>query len=309
MLVVIVSLWLAETTSLGALAQPDTRFGDGWNYLAAGERLNAGHQLYAMSPGDRPVQIVPPYWKVPLLSPPPIAVVWRPLALLGDAAMWIWSAGAIALSAALLLLVVARGGMVSLVGAAALGPVILMTAATGNANGYLGPLLGFAWLYRSRPVAPAAVVVAATAVKLTPASLLPWLFSSRRLAWATVVAVVVIVASAALAPGAWGSWLAAVPDSAPSPFSVAGRLGLSARLVGLVILATGFAAALVMRRRERAVFTIGILSAVLASPVVYFETFALFSPLLVINLPEPQLSVPLPRPPVRETAVEPIGRS
>ena len=29
--------------------------GDSFTYLAAGERLNAGHLLYALSPGDRPV--------------------------------------------------------------------------------------------------------------------------------------------------------------------------------------------------------------------------------------------------------------
>jgi hypothetical protein len=46
-------------------------------YLAAGERLNAGHQLYALMPGNRPVDIHPPFWTVPLLSPPPIAVLFR----------------------------------------------------------------------------------------------------------------------------------------------------------------------------------------------------------------------------------------
>src|SRR5438093_1020563 len=64
--------------------------GDAWNYLAAGERLNAGHPLYALSPGDRPVTLVPPYWSVPLLAPPPIAVAWRPLAVFGEPAMVAW---------------------------------------------------------------------------------------------------------------------------------------------------------------------------------------------------------------------------
>src|SRR5438046_396896 len=58
--------------------------GDVVTYLAAGERLNLGHPPYALSPGDRAVPIVPPYWTVPLLSPPLVAVVWRPLALLPD---------------------------------------------------------------------------------------------------------------------------------------------------------------------------------------------------------------------------------
>ena len=49
--------------------------GDARTYLAAGERLNAGHPLYALSPGDRPVAISPPWWTVPLVSPPFIAVL------------------------------------------------------------------------------------------------------------------------------------------------------------------------------------------------------------------------------------------
>ncbi len=60
---------------------------DAPTYLAAGERLNAGHNLYALVAGDRPVLLDPPYWIVPLLSPPPIAVLWRPLALLGSGSM------------------------------------------------------------------------------------------------------------------------------------------------------------------------------------------------------------------------------
>ena len=56
-------------------------------YLAAGERLNAGHNLYAFGAGDRPIILDPQYWTVPLLSPPPIAVLWRSLALLGTGAM------------------------------------------------------------------------------------------------------------------------------------------------------------------------------------------------------------------------------
>ena len=41
-------------------------------------------------PGDRPVNIHPPYWLESLISPPPIAVVFRPFALLGDAGAYAW---------------------------------------------------------------------------------------------------------------------------------------------------------------------------------------------------------------------------
>ena len=45
---------------------PARMYGDAWNYLGAGERLNAGHPLYALSLGDRPIDIVVPYWPVSL---------------------------------------------------------------------------------------------------------------------------------------------------------------------------------------------------------------------------------------------------
>src|SRR5664280_555733 len=65
--------------------------GDSFTYLAAGERLNAGHSLYALMPGDRPVDLHPPFWTVPFLSPPPMGVVMRPFALLpGDTGAYAW---------------------------------------------------------------------------------------------------------------------------------------------------------------------------------------------------------------------------
>jgi len=65
--------------------------GDSFTYLAAGERLNAGHSLYALVPGDRPVDMHPPLWTVPFLSPPPMGVLVRPFALLpGDSGAYAW---------------------------------------------------------------------------------------------------------------------------------------------------------------------------------------------------------------------------
>lgn len=55
--------------------QPGFVPGDAFAYLAAGERLNDGHLLYALSPGDRPVVLKPPYWRIPFVSPPLLAVL------------------------------------------------------------------------------------------------------------------------------------------------------------------------------------------------------------------------------------------
>ncbi len=58
-------------------------------YLGAGERLNVGHPLYSLSAGDR--SIADPTWiGSPLLSPPLIAIVFRPIAVLGESGARLW---------------------------------------------------------------------------------------------------------------------------------------------------------------------------------------------------------------------------
>ena len=87
----------------------DNKGQDTWNYLAAGERLNAGHSIYAIVPGDRPTIIWPPGF-APLGSPPLVAVVWRPLALLPDTiVMWRWWAVSAALMLATSLWICLKG--------------------------------------------------------------------------------------------------------------------------------------------------------------------------------------------------------
>src|SRR5690242_8765336 len=64
---------------------------DTFVYLAAGERLNAGHRLYALSPGDRPIPVNPPFFDSPFVSPPFAAVPFRALALLPtDVVLALW---------------------------------------------------------------------------------------------------------------------------------------------------------------------------------------------------------------------------
>ena len=126
-------------------AHPD---GDPWNYLAAGERLNAGHRLYALGPGDRPVVIAPPYWTVPLLAPPPIAVLWRPLALLGEPAMWLWGFVALAGVVGSAVFLGTRGALVLV---AVLGLPLALTAISGNASASTLPALIGVWHWRDRP--------------------------------------------------------------------------------------------------------------------------------------------------------------
>ncbi len=98
----------------------------GWDaitYLAAGERLNAGHDLYALVAGDRRIWVNPPYWTVPLLSPPPIAVVWRPLAALpNEWGIGIWWIANVATIAAVVAGLLRRLPLLAGLGLIVLGP-------------------------------------------------------------------------------------------------------------------------------------------------------------------------------------------
>ena len=64
------ALWV----NTGKLVLPDA-----YTYFAAAQRLNVHHVLYRLSPGDIRIALHPPYWSVPILSPPFMAVIWRPL--------------------------------------------------------------------------------------------------------------------------------------------------------------------------------------------------------------------------------------
>src|SRR5256885_12201688 len=82
---------LATCSILIALAlSTRTTVGDAMTYYAAAQRLNDGHQLYALTTGDIAIELRPPFWTVPLLSPPFIAVLWRPLEALGISGVFIW---------------------------------------------------------------------------------------------------------------------------------------------------------------------------------------------------------------------------
>jgi hypothetical protein len=95
---------------LASVDQNPTAIGqDTWNYLAAGERLNAGHSIYALVARDRPILLEPPS-TVPLISPPLVAVLWRPLAFLPDwLGMWAWWAASAAAMLATTVWIILKG--------------------------------------------------------------------------------------------------------------------------------------------------------------------------------------------------------
>jgi hypothetical protein len=266
--------------------------GDPWNYLAAGERLNAGHPLYALSPGDRPVVIVPPYWTVPLLAPPPIAVFWRPLALLGESSMLLWGlAGLIGVLGSAIFL--ARRSALLVV--AILATDLALTVLSGNASALILPMLIGAWVYRDRPWIAGALVAVAGAVKLLPLVLVLWLVVTGRwkaLAAALAVGVAILLVSLLGAgPEAFVAWFESARTAAPSPRSLAVLTGLPSWLV-VVALAVPI---VLLGRWDRLSFGAAILATAFATPAYYFSAWALLAALPVWRDRRPQADGSSPR--------------
>jgi hypothetical protein len=250
--------------------------GDPWNYLAAGERLNAGHPLYALSPGDRPVVIAPPYWTVPLLAPPPIAVFWRPLALLGEPSMLLWGlAGLVGVAASSLFL--ARRGALLIV--AILAIELWLVVFSGNATSLVLPMLIGAWEMRDRPWIVGSFVAVATSVKVLPVLLILWLVATGRwravAATATVGLAIVVVSVIGAGPSSFADWFAAAATAAPSPASVATRFGVAPWVVAAVLAIP----IVLLGRRDRWCFGAAIVATTFATPAFYFSAWALLAAL------------------------------
>jgi hypothetical protein len=269
------AVWVATFRAFGFA--PEVPGSDAWNYLAAGERLNAGHPLYALSPGDRPIALLPPYWTVPLLAPPPIAVVWRPLALLGDPAMTIWAVAGLLATLATAAWLLARGGLIVAAIIAAMAAPLALQSLAGNANGFLFGALVLVWVLRSRPWLAGALLAGAIVVKLTPVLLMLWVIGSRRwrLLRGTIAALAVIGIVSLAGAGLQNhlDWLASVPRSLPVPTSLAGLTGLSSTVI---LVALGVLVALaVWAGDERLGFSAAVIGAALASPALYLGTLGI----------------------------------
>ncbi len=268
-------VWIAAFRAFGF--DPTTPGSDAWNYLGAGERLNAGHPLYALSPGDRPIPLAPPYWSVPLLAPPPIAVLWRPLALLGDPSMTLWATAGLVTTLVTAGWLLAGGGLLVAGIIALMAAPLALQSLAGNANGFLFAALVLAWVCRTRPAVVGSLVAAAIVVKLTPALLLIWLATASR--WravgATVVALAVIGVVSLAGAGIQNhlDWIASIPLAAPAPTSLAGITGLPST----VILAIAAVVVLVVGRRgdERLTFSVAVAAVALASPALYLGTLGI----------------------------------
>ena len=275
--------------------QPTQLGTDVGTYFAAGQRLLAGHDLYALAPGDRPVPIWPPFWSVPLVGPPTTAVIWAPIAaLMPFFAMSGWWFVSFMTTSAVYVWTVIRGTTLVAILAACLSLSTIITALTGNVNGLLIGAFFLIWVLAGKPattrrdVSIGLLVALGTALKIGPIVFGVWLLAIGRwrAAVAAVVAGLVIATVTILAagPGIVSEYLHVAADTANggvTSLSVGGILqafGLPDSVVvaaPLVVLALAGILALVLRKHRGVAFSIVAVGATFAVPVVRFETFSM----------------------------------
>jgi hypothetical protein len=257
---------------------------DTWTYLAAGERLNAGHDLYALGPADRPVHLEPPFWTVPLLSPPLIAVIWRPLALLpADLGLQMWWTGATLALVGVLAVLMARRPLATAALAVALAFPLLTQLYVGNVNPFLLIGLIAIWLLvrQGRDGTAGAILAILVAVKVTPVVLAWWfVVGGRRRALAGFLVAGVVALAVSVAGGGIGAHIAyldviryttSIGQSAMSLTAVGQAVGLPdpiASSLGIGAVVAGATAAVLLRNRPGPSFAVLVATFVVASPVV-----------------------------------------
>jgi hypothetical protein len=263
--------WTYENISYynapGNLMEP---FTDATTYLAAGERLNAGHDLYKLQSGDRDVLAWPGLYTSPLLSPPPIAVIWRPLAAvpIGYAA-WIVFCWVVLLGT--MLYVILRAGLPGLLLAFVLSFSIGEQLAVANWNALMPAIYILAWRYRDR-AASGAVLAVASAVKLSPVAMGGWLLGTRR--WRALaglaigLAVLFVISGLGAGFGSYLEYLGTLSGNASTPISVSRMtdipFGSYAVLIGGTLIAV-----MIGPRWPRASFVVALLASVFGTPALY----------------------------------------
>ncbi len=309
-------LYVTAVVQRPDLLHPTSLRNDPSTYVAAGERLNAGHLLYGpLQPGDRPVNGYPARYPAPTLSPPLVAVIWRPLALLGDPALVAWWLGSLGIMVLLVIGIALRGdrrSLLTLLAVQLLGIPISLEAGvayrfglndpittaglSGNLNSYLVGLFVLTWWAASRRRVGLAGLAAGCAamLKLSPVVLL-WWFVTRR-SWSSTRTFlltslglgIVGLVFAGLAANLAFVGLAFEGSVRPTGLSAAalivslGNLVHEAHLARLAaahatLLATSLGLVLVvlLRRHPRAAFAAAILTVIYSSPVVNQGNFAL----------------------------------
>jgi hypothetical protein len=265
--------------------------GDAFTYLGAGERLNAGHDLYALGPGDRQTDVL---GGVPLVSPPPIAVLFRPLAALGDPGAYLWwiaQLGALGLSLAMLL---RRQPLLTGAAMVVLVVPLVYEIGVGNVNSFLliGLILSWRGFVAGRDREAGLLAGLMVAVKLTPAVLAWWLITQRRPravgAFLVTALGVLLVSLAGAGLDAHVRYLNIVTGGALpfSPLSLAGIAAYAgvpasiARFLPWLAVIVGLGAVYVLRERPGWAFAAAVITMVAGSPAVNINWYVLFLAIL-----------------------------
>lgn len=260
-------------------------FADANVYRAAAERLNAGHSLYALSPGDRPVLILPSF-TAPLLSPPLIAVLWRPIVVL-PFGFELWNIACAAALLGTISYLVLRVGMRATVLAAAMSLPIGEQLVAGNVAAFLPGLFIAIWIHRRDPRVGAIVGVIA-ALKITPGVLGGWFVGLHRGAavrWLVLGAISSGMLS--LVGAGFAAYLAypgVLSSTSPSAMSLSALSGIA--WMSPAVLVAGTVASALLWRWPRLSFAVGIGTIVVGSPALYFSTFVLLLAGLAPLIPE-----------------------
>lgn len=245
-------------------------FTDATTYLAAGERLNDSHELYRLEDGDRPVLTLPGLFTAPLLSPPPIAVAWRPLA----AIPWGWAIWIVAAWASLLgtiVYLVLRVGPPAAFLAFFLSHAIGEQLAVANVNAFVPAAYVLIWNLRGKASTGTIVAILAS-VKLAPMAMTGWFLGRREIRTLAVVAVtlVALFLLGGFGAGFWTyvDYLATLPGNRPTALSISGLFGWAPATYVFLAGAT-VAAALVAPHRPRLGFGLALAASVLGTPALY----------------------------------------
>lgn len=259
-------------------------FADANVYLAAAERLNAGRPLYELGPGDRPVLILPTF-TAPLLSPPLIAVLWRPIAVM-PFGFQIWTVACAAALLGTISFLVLRIGMRATVMAALLSLPIGEQLVAGNVAAFFPGIFVWMWLHRDDQRI-GAVVGFLAALKLTPGVLGGWTIGLHRRASARWI---VVGAAGSSVVGLVGAGLSAhfaytgvLFSTSPSAMSLSSVTEIPLLSPTILIIGTILSGGL--WRHPRLSFVVAIVAIVIGSPALYFSTFVLLLAALAPLIP------------------------
>jgi hypothetical protein len=267
---------------------------DTWTYYAAGQRLNDGHPLYALSPGDLEVPLAPPYVTVPLLSPPAMGVAWRPLSALHDPELvnraWLLLCAVVFLGTVLWM--IRRASALQLLALAVLAPAIALTAVSGNVNALLAPLLvlGWGWAAAGRDGRAGATVAVAALLKVSPAFILAWFLvrRSRHGIMGFGVAMAALLGVSLLGAGLQNHldyldvirYTSAEGVSGWSLPAYLDGIGIHVSHAQVLVAAAvaGIIAVVALRHRPGLAWAAAVVASVLISPVVHLVALALLLP-------------------------------